>query len=167
MFRPLVQTLARPPVPTKIADISRNFGESIRGYWSALEPRPPFLSGENMSSFLTPAGITIALAVAGTTLGCSKSQPATPSQLTPTAQSRSVLASEAPHEALSAATSKSWRTRGTQPPSTTTSNERWPTPVGARTCNPVEPACQPISRSVWGRQSPENGSTRWCSSQPR
>jgi hypothetical protein len=55
--------------------------------------------------FLTRAVITIALAVVGTTLGCSsKSQPSAPSEVTTTAQSRSVLASAAPHDALSAAT---------------------------------------------------------------
>ena len=58
-------------------------------------------------SFSTHAVMAIALAVFGTTLGCSKSQPTAPSQSTTFAQSgqsRSISASEAPHESMSAAT---------------------------------------------------------------
>src|SRR6266446_4865288 len=58
--------------------------------------------------FLTPAVVTIALAIVGMTLGCSRSQPSAPSplttQLTTTAQSRSVSASAPSHDTLSAAT---------------------------------------------------------------
>src|SRR5215471_11493485 len=59
--------------------------------------------------FVTRAALVIVLAVVGTTttMGCSNSQPATPSQ--PTAallsgQSRSVTASNSPHESLSSDT---------------------------------------------------------------
>jgi hypothetical protein len=56
--------------------------------------------------FLTSAAATIALAVIGTTLGCSRSQPSAPSPLTTqlTTQSGSVPASAASHDTLSAAT---------------------------------------------------------------
>ena len=57
--------------------------------------------------FVTRAAVLIVLAVVGAAVGCSNSQPVTPSQPTAAVQSglsRSVSASEAPHESLSAAT---------------------------------------------------------------